>query len=120
MKRTLLLSTALAGLVLAAWLHQSHHPSPADAPDASWNWSGDADVLYANHPVDRADSLSEAEALRAIERLYRLQAHYVSAQSRGRDRRAQSYLDDAMRRLHTLVQQPGLTERPRFQRIYHT
>ena len=120
MKRTLLLSTALAGLVLAAWLHQSHHPSPADAPDASWNWSGDADVLYANHPVDRADSISEAEALRAIERLYRLQAHYVSAQSRGRDRRAQSYLDDAMRRLHTLVQQPGLPQRPRFQRIYHT
>jgi len=120
MKRTLLLSTALVGLLLAAWVHQNHSSPSADAAGTSWEWQDGPTVLYANHPVDRADSISEPQALREIERLYRLQARYVSAHSRGRERQAQSYLDDAMRRLNHLVRQPGLTERPRFQRIYHT
>jgi membrane-bound lytic murein transglycosylase D len=118
MKRTLLLSSALAAVVLAAWFHEASY-TPA-VPDASaWRWDGVSEVLYANPPVSADDSISDAQALREVERLYRLQARYVSAQSRGRTTRARHVLDDAMLRLHDLVQRPGLTDRPRFRRVYH-
>jgi membrane-bound lytic murein transglycosylase D len=74
-------------------------------------------VSFANPPPPR-DTLSAPAALRRIERLYRLHADLLRAESRGKPRRAESLLHTAIGRLDALVQQPQLVRRPRFRHVF--
>jgi membrane-bound lytic murein transglycosylase D len=119
-KRTLLLFVALIGLLLSAWVNRSA-VSPSEVnPDTSWTWVDvkTNDVLFANHPVD-TDSVTEQEAYRHIERLYRRQAELMSMQARGDSVQSRRILDEAIRDLDRLIRRPGLPGQPRFQNVYN-
>ena len=67
-----------------------------------------------------SDTLSEAQIMRRLSRLYRYQADILAAQADGDVEHAEGLLDLAMTEIGTLTQQPNLTERPRFRELYRT
>lgn len=110
--RTLLLVVALGGIGLATLWHQSvrapaSSSSPASTPSSSPSSSS-------------PDTLSDAEVLHHVERLYRLQADLVQAQSQNDAERVESVLHTAIQELGTLVERPDLVQRPRFRRVFHS
>jgi membrane-bound lytic murein transglycosylase D len=119
-KRTLLLSLTLLGVVMTTWVNRTTISPSSVNPDASWTWLDvqTNPVMYANHSV-ASDSVTEAEAFRHIERLYRHQTRLMAARARGDATKGRYVLDQAMRDLATLTQRPGLADQPRFQSVYH-
>ncbi|MDX1548852.1 MAG: transglycosylase SLT domain-containing protein, partial [Rhodothermales bacterium] len=67
-----------------------------------------------------ADSLSEAQILRRISRVYAYQAEILVAQSNDDAEHAENLLGLAMTDLATLAEQPGIMDRPRFRELYRT
>jgi len=119
-KRTLLLSLTLLGIAVTTWVNRTELSPPDVNPEATWTWMDVQmrPVMYANHPV-ASDSVTEAEAFRHIERLYRHQTKLMAARARGDEVKSRHVLDQAMRDLASLTQRPGLAHQPRFQSIYH-
>ncbi len=117
-KRTLLIVTALGGLVLAVLWHQSPRP-PADEADTTGLSPplGAGSVVHANPPAP-ADSLSEAEVLRRLERLRRLQADLAQAQAARDADRVEHLLHTAIGTLDSFVEQPRLAQHPRFRQVF--
>lgn len=115
--RTLLLVVALGGVGLATLWHQSIR-----APDSSTaSTPPPPSSLASSSPASpSSDTLSDAEALDHVERLYRLQADLVQAQSQNDAERVESVLHTAIQELGTLVERPGLAQRPRFRRVFHS
>ncbi len=64
--------------------------------------------------------LSEEEILRHLGRIYRLHSDVLDAQADGNSEAAEDYLGMALAHLATLVQQPGIMDRPRFRETYRT
>ncbi len=118
-KRTLLLVAAVGGVILAALWRHSVRPS---APTSNTSWTNSlprtGTIAHANPPAPQ-DTLSEAETLRRIERLYRLQADLMQAQAAHETEQVKSILNTAIGELGTLVERPGLARRPRFRRVFH-
>jgi membrane-bound lytic murein transglycosylase D len=117
-KRTLLLAAAVGGVILAAlWRHSIRSPAPTS--DASWTNTlpRSGTIAHANPPASQ-DTLSEAEALRRVERLYRYQADLMQAQAAHDPKRVEAILNTAIDELGTLVERPGLVQRPRFRRVF--
>ncbi|GIV57965.1 MAG: lytic transglycosylase [Rhodothermaceae bacterium] len=77
---------------------------------------------FASHPMLFAlmDTLSEAQVLQRVARLYSYQADLLEAQAEGDADRAESVLSTAMTELATLLQQPGIMDRPRVREIYRS
>jgi membrane-bound lytic murein transglycosylase D len=117
--RTLLLAVVLGGVALAAlWRHAPR--TPADDGATAWAPSvASGPVVYANPPAPQ-DTLSEAEVLRRMERLYRLQADLAQARSTRDAARVERVLHRAIGTLDTFVERPGLADRPRFRRVFRT
>lgn len=120
MKRTLLLATTLAALLLAALSYRSplslqtfDSSSPGLSP-----WL-DQPVMYANHPPS-ADSLPEPELLHRLRRLYRYQADFAAAQANAHHKRAAHLLDKMTTRLAALLKHAGVADHPRVRTLYHT
>lgn len=67
-----------------------------------------------------SDSLSEAQILRRLSRLYWYQSEILSAQANAEDEHAERLLDLAMTEIGLLAQQPNITERPRYRELYRT
>ena len=67
-----------------------------------------------------SDSLTNAQVLARIARIYRYQSDLLMAQSEGANFEAEALLDLAMTELATLVQQPNIMDRPRFRELYRT
>lgn len=120
-KRTLLITAALSGLVLAAlWQQSSRPPGPARGP------SDLSDVLtlasttavHAN-PTPSTDSLSEAEVLRRLERLHRLQANLAQARAAHDAERIEHLLDAGIRTLDHSLKHPRLVHHRQFRRAFH-
>lgn len=121
MTRELLLGSALTGLVLAAMLHGAPiRPSQADEATAAALGQAFRPVLHANPPAPAVDSLSDAEALRRMSRLFRLQSDMMEARTQERHAHANRLLDDAVNQLDVLSQHPGMAERPRFRALYQS
>ena len=80
--------------------------------DGYYEQEGDLGVL--------TDTLSEAQIMRRLGRLYRYQADILAAQANGDDEHAEGLLDLAMTEIGTLTGQPNITERPRFRELYRT
>ena len=122
-QRSLFLWGTLIGLVLVALLtHRQATLLPSEAPpDSKTGWMDRyiRPIAYANPPV-QSDSITNAEAFRAIGRLHDLQAHLAEAQAANEQNRITRLLDTAMRALHRLVARPGLAERPRFRTIFRS
>lgn len=120
--RTLLLTIALGGLVLASLRHHSARP-PADgqAKKGVWSWltAPSGTVVHANPPASQ-DTLSDTKALREIERLYRLQARLTQAQAAKDAEGVEATLHTAIDELGSLADRPGLVQRPQFQRAFRT
>ncbi len=122
MKRELLLSTVLVGLVAAAYLHSP----PLRPNEAAQTSTADLlgysirPVLHANPPAPAVDSLSESEALRRMSRLFRLQSDIIDAQAQQEHQRANRLLDVAVTDLDALAQYPGMAERSRFRALYQS
>ncbi|PQJ35381.1 hypothetical protein BSZ35_12920 [Salinibacter sp. 10B] len=118
-KRTFLLVVAIGGVVLAALWHHSVHPS-APTSETSWTHSlaRTGPIAHANPPASQ-DTLSEADALRRIERLYRLQADLMQAQAAHDAKRVEGILHTAIDELGTLLNHRSLADRPRFRRVFH-
>ncbi len=113
MKRSLVLVATLVSLAAAVVVHHartSAHRADAHA-DARF-------ARYANAPAPARDSVTEAEALRITERLYRYQADIMAASMRGEDAWAAARIDEAMAELDSLVTRPGLADTPRFRAAY--
>ncbi len=66
------------------------------------------------------DTLSETEILNRISRIYRLQADVLKAQADGNNEQAERLLELAMTELSTLLQHPGVMDRPRFSETYRS
>ncbi len=66
------------------------------------------------------DTLSEAQILRRISRIYQYQSTLLSAQANGDVEHAEKLIELAMTEVATLAQQPDITERPRFRELYRT
>lgn len=121
MKRELLLGSALAGLVMVALLQGPPlRPDEADTTPLDFLEGPFRPILHANPPAPRVDSLPEAEALRRMGHLFRLQSDIVNAQAQGQHAAANRLLDEALGRLDVLVRYPGMAQRPRFRALYHT
>jgi len=67
-----------------------------------------------------ADTLTEAQILRRLSRLYQHQADILTAQADGDVEHTEGLLDLAMIEVGVLMQQEGITERPRFRELYRT
>ena len=121
MKRELLLGSALAGIVMAAFL-QGPPLRPDEVNSSPIDFFGGTirPVLHANPPAPEVDSLPEAEALRRMSQLFRLQSDIIDAQAQGQHTQANRLLDDALMRLDALVRHPGIAQRARFRALYHT
>jgi membrane-bound lytic murein transglycosylase D len=117
--RTLLLVVALGAIGLAIlWRETGQSPS-ATQHQAAWaQFLSATHAVPAAHPPASSDTLSDREVLRRLDRLYRLQADLMDAQSREDDARVETILHTAISTLHSLLQYPDLVERPRFRRIF--
>lgn len=71
-------------------------------------------------PREQAGPLTEDEILRRLGRIYRLQSDVLDAQADGDAEKAEDLLGLALADLATLVQQPGMMDRPRFRETYRT
>ena len=121
MKRELLLGSALASVVLAAFLQGSPlRPDEANTTPTELFGGTIRPVLHANPPAPETDSLSESESLRRMSQLFRLQSDIIDAQAGGRHTHANQLLDAALTRLDALVRHPGIAQRPRFRALYHS
>jgi len=119
-RRTLLIAAALAGLVLAVlWQQSSRRPADRETSGVSdvFALASGTDV-HANPPPS-SDSLSEAEILRHLERLHRLQADLAQARAARDADRVEHLLDTAIGTLGRLLERPRLVERPQFRRAFH-
>jgi membrane-bound lytic murein transglycosylase D len=118
--RTLLLVVALGGIGLAVLWRQTHQPPSSDQRRSAWPQFTTApqDVVTASTPASQ-DTLSSQAALTRLNRLYRLQADLMQAQSRQDARRVEALLHTAIGELGPLLKHPDLVERPRFQHIFH-
>ena len=76
--------------------------------------------LLSKHPpaLRRPGALGEAELMRRVGQLYGYQASILSAQAEGDLGRAAQLFDQAIPELRALLQQPGITGRPRFRALY--
>jgi membrane-bound lytic murein transglycosylase D len=117
--RTLLLVAALGAIGLAMLWRQTARPPSATQHQAAWAQflSATHDVPAA-HPPASTDTLSDREALTHLNRLYRLQADLMAAQSQDDGARVETLLHTAIGTLHRLLRYPDLVERPRFRRIF--
>jgi membrane-bound lytic murein transglycosylase D len=117
--RTLLLVVALGGIGLAVlWRETVRTPSSQERRAAWSSFTTTARALTANPPPPQ-DTLSERETLRHLNRLYRLQADLMAAQSRGDGGRVEALLHAAVGRLYGLLKYPSLVDRPRFRQSFH-
>ena len=121
MKRELLLGSALASIVLIASLQGPPlRPSEVDTTPTEFLGGTIRPVLHANPPAPEIDSLSDAESLRQMSQLFRLQSDIIDAQAQEHHARAGRLLDDALTQLDALVRHPGIAQRPRFRALYHS
>ncbi|QXD16811.1 LysM peptidoglycan-binding domain-containing protein [Rhodocaloribacter litoris] len=67
-----------------------------------------------------SDTLSEAQILHRLARIYGYQSDLLRAQAEGDLERTESLLSTAMTELAALLRHPGILERPRFQELYRT
>lgn len=118
-KRTFLLVATLGGIAFAVLWNQSPR-TPAEASHSNGLWASltgpSGSIVYANPPASR-DTMGEAEALRQIEHLYRLQADLVKAQAEGDAKQVEKILDTAIGELHSHLERPGLAHRPQFREV---
>lgn len=116
--RTALLTLAVSGVVLAAlWRHSARPPAAEQDTILGTSVLQSGSVVHASPPATQ-DSLSERESLRRIEQLYRLQADLAQAQAARNAEQVESTIQTAMRELGTLVNRPGLTQRPQFRQVF--
>jgi len=118
--RTLLLVVALGSIGLAVLWRQTHQPPSAEQRRSAWAQftnTTQKTVATANPPASQ-DTLSTGAALNRLNRLYRLQADLIAAQSREDASRVETLLHTAIGELGPLLEHPALVERPRFQRIF--
>jgi membrane-bound lytic murein transglycosylase D len=119
-KRTLLLVIAIGGMLLAAlWRHAPRPPADATEETSPSTALASGPVVHA-HPPAPTDSLSEAEVLRRLERLYRLQADLAKAQAARDADRVERLLHTAIGTLGAFVDEPGLARHPRFRQAFRT
>lgn len=120
--RSLLLATVLLSLLGAAfWVPTSRLPSGSHQDDALWSWiRSPAQEVTSAHPAASQDTLSEAAALRSIGDLSRLEAHLAEAQASGATQKIERILHAAIEKLDALVRRPGLSEHPRFRRLFRS
>ena len=119
-KRTLLLVIAIGGVLLAAlWRHAPRPPADATEETSPSTALASGPVVHA-HPPAPTDSLSEAEVLRRLERLYRLQADLAKAQAARDADRVERLLHTAIGTLGAFVDEPGLARHPRFRQAFRT
>jgi len=117
--RTLLLVVALGSIGLAMLWRDTAQPPSSTQHQAVW-----AQFLSATHTAPSAhspassDTLSNREALARLNRLYRLQADLMAAQSQNDGARVETILHTAIGTLHRLLRYPNLVERPRFRRVF--
>jgi membrane-bound lytic murein transglycosylase D len=117
--RTLLLVVVLGGIGLAILWRQTARPPSATQHQTAWaQFLSATHTVPAAHPPASPDTLSDREALTRLNRLYRLQADLMAAQSRGNGARVETVLHTAIGTLHDLLQYPDLVERPRFRRVF--
>lgn len=67
-----------------------------------------------------SDSLTEAQILRRLSRLYTYQAEILVAEADGDIEHAQGLLELAMADLAVLAEQPNIRERPRYREVYRS
>lgn len=119
-KRTLLIVAVLAGLVVASLWHQTARPPAEKAEDTAFSTAlATGTVVHANPPAP-TDSLSEAEVLRRLERLHRLQADLAQAKATHDADRTEHLLHTALGTLDAFVDEPGLARDPRFRQAFRT
>jgi len=119
--RTLLLVLVAGGVVLAALWHRAPRtpaPEGEGGPMAALSAAANP-VVYANPPPPR-DTLSEAEVLQRMERLYHLQANLARAQVDRDADRVRHLLHRGIATLGRYMERPGLVQRPRFRRAFRT
>jgi membrane-bound lytic murein transglycosylase D len=119
--RTLLLVVALGGVALAAlWRHAPRTPAGerGNGPLATVS-AASGPVAYANPPAPQ-DTLAEAELLRRMERLYRLQADLARARAAHDPDQVERLLHTAIGTLDRFVERPGLVRRSRFRRAFRS
>lgn len=118
--RTLLLLMVLGGVVLSTlWDHTIRLPGDVQEGLIASVTPPSGPVAYANPPASQ-DSLSERDALRQIERLYRLQADIMEAQVDRDADQVETLLHSALDELEPLSKQSGLVQRPRFRQAFRT
>ncbi len=140
MQRLLFLLAALVGFTMTA-LAQDQPPSKTSSTDS---WTRQSAEMKRSQPLppdpiplrllrgydwfsqqagdlgSLSDTLSEAQILRRLSRLYRFQSDILAAQADGDVEHAEGLLELAMTEIGTLTQQPDITERPRFRELYRT
>jgi membrane-bound lytic murein transglycosylase D len=117
--RTLLLVVALGAIGLSVLWRETTPPPSATQHQAAWaQFLSATHAVPAAHPPASPDTLSDRQALHRLNRLYRLQADLMAAQSRNDGARVETLLHRAIGSLHTLLRYPDLVERPRFRRIF--
>lgn len=130
MKQLLSLGTALLCIgIVAVVQYRSAAPSEDEAP-IQWNLnpsqlhvSADnlAQVLDGPRPAPpELDTLSEAEIMNRLSRLYRYQADILAAEAAERHDYAEQLLDEAVQELSTLLRHPETTHKPRLRELYRT
>ena len=140
MQRLLFVLAALVGFTMTA-LAQDQRPSKTSSTDS---WTRQSAEMKRSQPLppdpiplrllrgydwfsqeagdlgSLSDTLSEAQILRRLSRLYRFQSDILAAQADGDVEHAEGLLELAMTEIGTLTQQPDITERPRFRELYRT
>lgn len=121
MRRKLALAVVLLGsMSLAAFpeLPSAHAQSP-DRLDAlpTQRIQSNSDLI---HDFAGTDTLTEAQILQRLARLYQYQADLLMAQSDRDNRKTEALLDLAMTEMATLRQQPDILGYPRFLEVYRT
>ena len=108
---------------LDTWTTKKAQTAPAEplpAPSVPMQQLRGYDPYTAEALGIEADSLSEAQILRRISRVYAYQAELLVAQSNDDAEHAENLLGLAMTDLATLAEQPGIMDRPRFRELYRT
>ncbi len=76
--------------------------------------------IISNEYGVATDTLTDAQILRRLSRLYRYQADILAAQVEDDSEHTEGLLELAMTELGTLSQQPGIMARPRYRELYRT